>query len=46
MKIKEFEFVNIQEEGARTVNHTSTLTVLNVVLHVSAPQAVTRYLYL
>ena len=47
MKIKEYEFVNIQKEGARTVNHNSTLTVLNVtVLRVSAPHAIIKYLYL
>jgi len=43
MKVKEYEFVNTQKEGARTVNYNSTLTVLNViVLHVSALQAIVR----
>jgi hypothetical protein len=47
MKIKENEYVNVQKEAARTVDHNSTWTVLNViVLHVSALQAIIRYLYL
>ena len=47
MKVKEYEFFNIQKEGARTVAHNSSLTVLYViVLRVSTPQAIIRYLYL